>query len=205
MAVRRPNNRGPGRVICKFFSLKMGGVIWCESQLERDYCYRLEYDDGCKAYYEQPLRLSYTHQGKKRVTTPDFLADRESGHILVEVKSSRKANKPEFQYLVASRRLESESIGADYEVITENEIRKQPYLKNIKRLYRYRLLKVPPAFEQAIFAKFNDADEIFISDMLNPALSVRMDTVYALLHQRKLQADLHQAVLPNTILTKGQL
>ena len=42
---RKITNRGRrDRVIDKFMSVKMRKAIWWESQLERDYCYFLEYD-----------------------------------------------------------------------------------------------------------------------------------------------------------------
>ena len=63
MRVRRITNGGR-KVIGKFPSIKNGGMVWWESQIERDYFYLLEFDSDVIIYWAQPLKIRYYLDGR---------------------------------------------------------------------------------------------------------------------------------------------
>lgn len=77
MGVRKITN-GSRKVIGKFPSLKMGKMVWWESQLERDYIFHLEFYRSVISYEEQPLKLRYKLDREVHCYTPDFLVVRHS-------------------------------------------------------------------------------------------------------------------------------
>src|SRR5688500_18429892 len=97
MSFRRPSHRGGGkRFICKFPSLRMNTIVLCESLLERDFVYLLEYDHvDVRAFYAQACRVYYRFDGRKRFYTADFYVVRGDRKQVVEVKPDAKAQEPE--------------------------------------------------------------------------------------------------------------
>ena len=150
MAVRKITNKGCKKIIGKFPSLKLGRLIWWESQIERDYIYLLEFDPAVISYEEQPIRISYHLNGKERHYTPDFLVRQADRNLIVEVKQEKEALKEENQRLF-------NIVGAicardDYEfiVVTDKMIRVQPRLDNIKLLTRYQRTPIHDSHYQIV-------------------------------------------------------
>lgn len=65
-----------GKAVGRFSSFKMKDLIHWESSLERDYFFILEFDQQVIEYYEQPLKIEYIFENKKRTYTPDILVKR---------------------------------------------------------------------------------------------------------------------------------
>ena len=59
---RRVITRSPTRTVGRFPSLKCGRTIHWESQLERDFVLRLEFDEGVVSYREQPETIEVSWQ-----------------------------------------------------------------------------------------------------------------------------------------------
>lgn len=136
------NHFGKPSIIGKFASLKMKRSIHWESLLERDFAYLLEFDPLVTGYWAQPFKLSYWDGTRKRIYTPDFLVQRTSEKIVVEVKPSSKVSKYADLYRLAETELSNH--GYTFQVKTENEIRIDPLLSNIKLLTRYAALTLTP-------------------------------------------------------------
>ncbi|HCF6118221.1 TPA: TnsA endonuclease N-terminal domain-containing protein [Pseudomonas aeruginosa] len=70
-----------------FPSIKNGRSIGCESFLESEYCFLLEYDREVVCYHEQPHCFDWRDAEQKYRYTPDFLVHRRDGSChLIEVK-----------------------------------------------------------------------------------------------------------------------
>lgn len=140
MAVRKITKAGGRKLVSKFPSVKLRRIVRCESPLERDYVYLLEFGRA-KFYEEQPLRIRYYLDGKRRRYTPDFLVTVGEKKLIVEVKLESVALKKKYRTLFAIASQICRREGYVFVVVTEKMIRVQPRLSNIKKLYRYA--KVP--------------------------------------------------------------
>ena len=131
MRARKISNRGGFKVIGKFPSFKLGRMVWYESQLERDFCYLLEFDRDVISYSEQPFKLDYTLNGKRRRYTPDFLVIRSSRNpLVIEVKPESKIRNTDFKNFEKAVKTELESEGKEFRTITCSQIQKEPRISN---------------------------------------------------------------------------
>ncbi|MEQ1661879.1 MAG: TnsA endonuclease N-terminal domain-containing protein [Thiobacillus sp.] len=119
-------------------SLKAGRMVHCESPLEGDFVLRCDFDELISAVQEQPERLDYKRDGKSRRYTPDFRITRNHLSPLVEIKPEEKLGEEDVrdklqfvQSLYAER-------GENLVLVTDREIRQEPFLSNLKLLKRYR-------------------------------------------------------------------
>jgi hypothetical protein len=119
-------------------SLKAGRMVHCESPLEGDFVLRCDFDDQISVIQEQPERLEYQNDGKKRRYTADFRIIRNSISQLIEVKPEEKLGDP----LVLAKLNLVQSLYAEngeiLGIVTDREIRQEPLLSNLKILKRYR-------------------------------------------------------------------
>jgi len=134
--------------------LKTGSSHRCESTLEFEFLYHLEFDPLVSTFEAQPISIPYVNEnGRKVKYTPDVKViytkkgARQMGckFSLVEVKYQREleARKEEFapRFKVASTYCEAE--GGKFEIKHEQDIQTQR-LKSCKLLYRYQdTSKVP--------------------------------------------------------------
>ena len=135
MKARKISNRGTKKVIGKFPSLKLNKIVWWESQIERDYIFLLEIDPEVITYTEQPLRLQYQFKGKAHHYTPDFLVEKPNSTQIIEVKPEEKLTKEETLLLFQIVAPLFHEAGYEFVVVTDNMIRSQPKLDNIKLLW----------------------------------------------------------------------
>lgn len=143
--VRNPVGRSFKSIRGKYPSQKMGRMIQWESQLERDTILLLEYSPDIVAYQEQPRKVIYIIDGKMVAYFPDFEvwhADQRHGYIEVKPDeiAQRKDQKERFVHIEA--KLADE--GSYFLVMTEKQIRKQPLLRNLQMVERYRSCPVRP-------------------------------------------------------------
>lgn len=122
----------------------MQSLIWYESLTERDYMYLLEIDPEVLAYSSQPLKISYKEDGKHRRYTPDFFIERSQKKQIVEIKPKTQINYEKNVRLFQCISYICQCKGWDFLVITDEMIRKEPILSNIKLLYRYALIPLNP-------------------------------------------------------------
>ena len=116
--------------------------MW-ESQLERDYIYLLEIDTDAVAYWGQPFTIAYDRHNRRKKYTPDFLVERRCSKQVIEVKPKSKVES----FITSDRFLGvtnfCSSNGLEFAIMTEETIRVQPRLDNIKLLYRYARVDLP--------------------------------------------------------------
>jgi hypothetical protein len=97
MPVRDPlkNPGGYGYAVPSKKKGKMVEMVHCESGIERDYAYLLDYDPRVVSYEEQPCKIAYFFEQKERFYTPDFAVYwREQPPSLVECKPASKLDDP---------------------------------------------------------------------------------------------------------------
>lgn len=131
-------------IVTKFFSYKMNRFIECESLLESNLCYLLEFDSKVKEYTEQP----FTIQLSSSKYTPDFYVIYTDGkEEIYEVKEfqklySMKAKLDEAKEYFTNRNIE-------FKILTEKDFNGQLGIKltNLKFLYRY----ISPPKEMDLF------------------------------------------------------
>ncbi len=189
-------NTGTKKNIGRFFSQKMQTTVVYESLLERDYMYLLEIDPGVKSYNSQPLTISYTMDNKSRRYTPDFLVERTRKTQIIEVKPSLELdleeNTKRFEYIASN----FEAQGWEFVVVTDEMIKVEPLLSNIKLLYRYK--NEPLNAQQYIncqqYFKYQKAVELKIAlqDLVPELISQK--TLYKLLFVGFLETDLMQPI-----------
>ncbi|HEF4745148.1 TPA: TnsA endonuclease N-terminal domain-containing protein [Burkholderia multivorans] len=127
-----PSGRG---FRAKFFSRKNRRLVRCESLLEFDALFLMEFARGIRDFEEQPVTIEYQLGHRKCRYTPDFGAEWEDGsRWFVEVKPSEKLSEPrnleKFDVLeqwFASR-------GDRLVVLTEQQIRRPIRLRQVRDL-----------------------------------------------------------------------
>ena len=130
-----------------FDSLKTGSVHMCESTLETDFCYHLEFDPLVKSYDAQPVKLFYNNEkGRRTRYVPDFHVtytkqgslehSRESTLFEIKEKVELVQNKNDLALRFKIAEEHCTKIKSQFVVHTEDFIR-SPKLKTYKFLYRY--------------------------------------------------------------------
>lgn len=123
-----------------------------ESSLERDFLVLLDFDRDVENVCEQPVTINYTHQGRHRVYTPDFLVTyRYGGTVLYEIKFREDLKKnwtdlrPRFRAAIAYCRKR----GWHFMIMTEVEIR-GVHLDNARFLRGYASRPPQEALEEHV-------------------------------------------------------
>ena len=206
--VRRPSNRGGVKKnIGKTPSLKAKKNIWWESLLERDFAFLLEIDPDVVTYREQPFRLRYIIEGKVRHYTPDFLVERKSKQQVVEVKSKTKASTEAFRLFYLAVEPQMRKLGYEYVVVTDEMIRVQPLLENVKILRGYARTPFRPGHVVLCRKFLHENEGASIADLAR-ALSdkdVTLPVIYALIYGGVLAVDLNQPLDPSNIVRPAAL
>jgi hypothetical protein len=146
MGVRQVKSSG-GNVIGMFPSLKMNEQIPYESTLGRDLLFFLEYDSTVVHYYAQPFAITGSSaDGATHTYIPDFQVIRTSVKELVECKPAALLARPHTQQQLSLGQVWAEANDHAFVVITDADLRTGHRLANLKLLWRYSRLRVPPLF-----------------------------------------------------------
>jgi hypothetical protein len=197
MKTRKITNKGTKKVIGKFPSLKMGRLVWWESQIERDYIYLLEFDPAVISYEEQPLRISYYLNGKERHYTPDFLVKRTDKSLIIEVKQEEEAQKEENQRLFHIASAICARHNYEFVIVTDKMIRVQPRLDNIKLLTRYQKTPInDPHYQIICYELFVKNSEVSLGEVTQffASRNIGKQVVFSLLYWGVLAVDLMQPI-----------
>lgn len=126
----------------KFASPKMNRVLTVESSLEFDACFHFEYTPSISSYEAQPEGFYYSFGDKKLPYTPDFLIfDKSRGSSFIEVKPYAELENEDFKEKFICRQKSAMENGIPLLLVTDNQIRVNPVLCNLKLLHRYSGLK----------------------------------------------------------------
>lgn len=198
MPVRKIPRFGAQKNIGKFSSVKTGRVAWYESLLERDYMYLLDFDLDVTYWHEQPLKIRFNYGGKTHRYTPDLEVHRDYKKQLVEVKSKKQVDSGKWDVLFRAAASVCEQEGHEYVVVTDEMIRKQPRLENVKKLWKYA--RTPIHSQHQIlcnqFFRKRQAVQVELGDLFHlfKTKRVPVQVVYALLFWGALDFDLMQSL-----------
>lgn len=136
----------------KFAALKSNGPVLWKSQLVRDYLYLLEYNQDVLTYENCALEVHYTHAGESYILAPDLRVCRRDSLQLIKLISGRdETDSSGAVHLPAAlSRVED----YDLRILTESEVRQQPFLNNVKLLWRYARVPVEGPQLQLICRNF---------------------------------------------------
>jgi hypothetical protein len=187
------------RKLLKFRGLKHKQLVIYRSQVELDYAYLLEHDSLVISYKPQPFKIRYMLDGKFRRYTPDFLVEMVGKRLVVEVKPKGKAEREDFQALFHVIYQICRREGYEFIVATDEVIRVQPKLNNIKRLYRYAKIPVEPQLQFLSKEFFLDVAEAAISEvaafLTSKGVSDSLSKVYGLVYWGYLEVDMMKEVM----------
>lgn len=114
-------------------------MVEYESLLEKDAIYLFEHSPGVKSFQEQPELVMYEYENKIRKYYPDFAVTLNSGAVIhIEVKPQIKLNCPDLsaRFTAIINRYENHS--AEFLILTELIIRKEPLFTNLKTINSVR-------------------------------------------------------------------
>ncbi len=138
MYVRNLRKPSANKNVYKFVSVKNGRTIMCESSLEFDCCYYLEYSDDVVRYQSQPEGYRFSYKGKEHPYTPDFLVHKKNGtSCLIEVKPLSQTFSSEFQDKFRQNQIMANELGTPLLLVTDRQIRNDALLNNLKLVHRY--------------------------------------------------------------------
>lgn len=171
--------------------------------IERDYIYLLEIDSDVTYYKEQPFKINYILDGKKHLYTPDFLVERSDKKQVIEVKPEEKTKSPEFAifYKCISQVLQKE--GYEYLIVTDQMVRAQPKLDNIKLLHKYARILISINNQIDIHNYFSKRNESTLKEIETFFISkgVEKQIVYSLIYWGILSIDLSKTINLNSVVT----
>lgn len=204
---RTPSNSGRRANIGLFSSFKMNDNFWYESHLERDYMYLLEIDPNVISYRSQPFKIKYLVQGKKRTYTPDLFVELATEKHVAEVKPVSKVNSERNQEIFRHVAPQCKEQGWKFVVVTDQMIRVQPKLNNVKLLYTYS--KVSLSFKDYIDLEkqFQKKETASLEEVGRDLASQDIDRTKLLraLYYGILETDLMQPISSNSLLTFSQV
>lgn len=135
-----------------FSSYKNKRQINFESKLEHDFYLLLEFDETVKSYQEQPFKVYYIYQDKKRRYTPDTLVNYiDSTQKIFEVKPMFKIrNDVELQEKIGLQKQKiKEEKNLELSIFTDENMNKI-YMNNIKIIYNFAFIKVNKEIQDKI-------------------------------------------------------
>lgn len=205
MPVRRVKT-SHSSIIGSFPSLKNSEVVRYESTIERDLFYLLEFDPNVTAYYVQPfIIVAFDQEGKQHRYIPDVEVIGSPRNRLIECKPQAKLGTPHVEQQKRIGTLWAEEHDYDFEIVTDIGLRTGHRLANIKLLWRYARLQISVNDIQMCRLLLSDIPLGVSFRTLAMKLSddntlASAPSVYHLLWQHFLIADLTQPLTPDTLI-----
>ena len=205
MPVRKIPRFGAQKNIGKFSSVKTGRVAWFESLLERDYMYLLDYELAISYWVEQPLKIRFGDNGRTCSYTPDFEVHRQSKKQIIEVKAKKQVDSGDWDSLFSTATFICEQEGYEFTVVTDEFIRQQPRLDNVKTLWKYARTPIQAKHQILCIEFFREKQvaEIELSELVQffKVQHVPVQTIYALLFWSVLNFDVTQPLNLASLIT----
>jgi hypothetical protein len=203
---RKVITRAMPRSMGRFVSRKSERTLHWESQIERDFCYHLEFDPVVFRFREQPITVELPNCGFGRRYTPDFYVERREGRFIYEVKPAKQVQSGELDELFEAARDFFSEHGIHYEVVTEVDLREQPFLHNIKLLLKYsgiRLLDQTVASAKSIVRRHGAMPLWAVAECL-PTQDDQLLAAFSLVSHGHLTADLRAEKLTARSIVRGE-
>ncbi len=173
-------------------------MVHCEGPNERDYVYLLEFDPMVVSYEEQPCRIAYIFDQKKRLYTPDFAVYwRHQQPSLVECKPASKLTDPENLQKWTAARLWCEQHHYTFMLVTDVALRERSsLLSNIKLLAGHGHQRIAPQAKEYLLRTVQAENRaLSVAELVErstPHLTpnVARSCIWHLLYTKELCADL---------------
>jgi len=202
---RRVVTPSGGIVRGKFPSLKNNRMVRYEGLIEADAVISFELNPSIIHYREQPYKVKYPSNGKLRTYTPDFELLLSNGEtLLVEIKHSefmlRLENKTKYQAIADWLQIKR----TQYTIITEQELRVEPRLGNLRYIYRQLSKKQHSRTRlQTLISSF-EAYELSTVGRLNVAVAPYQLTAFDFLVAGMVSCCLDEPISNSTPLTRPE-
>lgn len=200
---RRVVTPSGGIVRGKFPSLKNNRMVRYEGLIEADAVISFELNPAIIHYREQPYKVKYPSNGKLRTYTPDFELLLSNGEtLLVEIKHSefmlRIENKTKYQAIADWLQIKR----TQYTIITEQELRIEPRLGNLRYIYRQLSKKQHTRTRlQIILASLNEFEQTTVG-RLNIAVAKYQLTAFDFLAAGLISCCLDEPISNSTALIR---
>lgn len=191
--------------ISRFVSLKTNSIQTTESLLELDACFHFEFSREILSFRTQPLTYHYQLNNKTRRYTPDTLCNFDNGDaIFFEVKPKIRTLSDEFKEKFQAQREAALEMGADLELITDEDIRIYPLLDNLKIIHRYACFDELDDLQRSILNLFQNYAEHRISSLLRHTKvhsTIFLPALYDLIAKQLLTINLHKSFNEDMLVT----
>lgn len=183
-----------------FPSLKNGCMVPYEQTLEADACLLFEMSPLIESYREQPERIWFPDGDRIRLYRPDYELELSSGkRVLVEIKPAERLAKPAIRAKFDRIQEYMDRAGRLFVILTEESIRRQPRLENLRKLRRDMPSRnVDRGHIRTSLRKLFQSDVTTLGEV---AILVGQSTAFALLTQGYAMCSLDQRVTSNTPIT----
>jgi hypothetical protein len=179
---------------------KIKGTGEAESRLEAEAYRMFDFDRTVASYETQPFTVNYETDGRTISTYPDAELKLVDGWFeIVQIKMQKTYEK----HLRENARFRAERevferLGWSYRVLTENDIRAEPQLSNLKLLRHYRNRPVSPEIVQGVIATVRKNPNATIRSVAEAFRAGGMHVVdlYALVARHEIRADLSLPIGP---------
>ncbi|MGE4396256.1 MAG: TnsA endonuclease N-terminal domain-containing protein [Sulfurimonas sp.] len=195
-----------------FPSIKNDRSMAFESLLEKQLFLSLEFDDTVDSYLEQPVKIEYFVQGRKRSYHPDCLVSyKERKQKLIEVKYTDDLDKniQEFSARFDAANEYAKNNNMTFEIFTEKEI-SHIKLQNFTFLYSFASMQLTKQETDMITKIVQSAGSISVVDLLNELSTSRYEQakqlpfIWKMIFNGKLKTDFENSELKmDSIVTKG--
>lgn len=204
MYVRNLRKPSGNKNVYKFASAKNSCSVLCESSLERDCCYHLEYSPDVVSYESQPQGFKFQSENKVHSYTPDFLVHQSDGTVyFIEVKPLSKTFDNDFKKMFYEKQMAAKASGIQLLLVTEEQIRNGIYLENLKIIHRYSGNFEDSIRLKKVWVELNKAHSICIqslSKLLQLPVGQLMAIVFRLICQGKATAQLDTALDEHSVI-----
>ena len=179
----------------KFPSIKLGRIVLYKLLLVRDYLYLLEFDPDVVTYQETPFEITYSVPGGVLTFTPDLLVCRACGR--------RQLLKLSYDEIPAdgeaARRLRALAracgrLGYEFRLVPASAVLRQPFLGNVKALWKYASEPVDAPQHQLLCLEFfSRAGAAPLGDLIEffESRGESARAVFALIFRGVLRADMN--------------
>jgi hypothetical protein len=199
---RSIGSRSPRRPYGHVGSVKCPIEQTAESGLEGDNLRDHETNPAVVIYKAQPETFRLVIEGETRRYTPDAAVLFEDGRCVIEeVKYRKESEDPEVKRLLDLVRPEIERRGFEFRVRTEDDIRREPRMTNVRLLLRWRPHRISAELAAAIRGALSNGTTATLADL---AKSIGLERhnigeLYAAALRRHLVFDLDAEIGPTTI------
>ena len=152
--------RSNARKTSKYPSWKMGGMLQCESENERNCMLLFDLCPWVKSYRPQPCVIEYRLNGHEFKHFPDVLAHTHSGNELIEVKPRKFANQPDIVRRTMHLTEILPAYGYRYRLLLAEDLALNPRLENVELIKRLGKVEVPALQRERIRILFQQHPSI---------------------------------------------